>query len=127
MATLPDGTTTVLQKRVYQAGTFISPAVSLSPTQSHITITAERDSWPDTGSNVVSASITISYDAGSTWLQLCSFAASGGDIINPWTHQIEPVSSLAIDLPQVGNQNRQVQVAATVAVSLTTAVTITVT
>jgi len=126
MATLPNGTTVVLAKRTYQAGTFISPAVNLLPTQSRITLTTERDSWPDTGGDVVSASISIFYDGGSTFNFLVGFTAPGGDITNPWTQQVDTASSVTFDLPQVGNTNRQLIASATLSTQITTQVSVTV-
>jgi len=126
MATLPDGTTQVIPTGTYPAATHVSPAVSLTPTQSKITVTADRNSWPDTGSNVVSLTVDISFNGGLTFSFLCGFTAVGGNSTNPFTGLPQTTSGFSMALPQVGNANRQLRVSITLFVSLNTAASVTV-
>lgn len=126
MPTLPNGKTVALATQTYQPGTFTSPVLSLAAGQSTITIEAARNSWPDTGTDVLSLVFNLSFDSGSTWQLLVGFTARGGDIINPFTHVLETKSSFTASIPQPENTNRRVQAVATIITAINTSVSVTV-
>jgi hypothetical protein len=126
MATLPTGKTVALPAQTYQPGTHTSPKLSLAVGQSSIEIEAARNSWPDTGSAVVSVVVNISFDAGNTFQLLAGFTAGGGDVINPFTKTLETKSSFGVPIPQPQNANRQVQAIATIFSAINTSVSVTV-
>ena len=126
MLILPNGTTQVIPTGDYAAGTHQSPVASLQAAQSHITIMADRNSWPDTGADVVSLTCDISFDGGSTFSFLAGFTARGGNLTNPFTGQPQTISSFSISVPQIGNANRQLRLNATLSTALNTAASVTV-
>lgn len=127
MPTLANGTTEVIPRRNYNEGTFATPSTwTLQTGQSKLTMMADRNSWPDTGADVVKVQFDISYDGGTTRQLLGSFTARGGDITNPWTGAVETQSSFSLALPQPDNPNRSLFGAATIYTRINTAVSLTV-
>jgi hypothetical protein len=126
VAVLQNGTTQVLQTRNYNPGTFTSPALDMQVGQSKVTMAADRNSWPDTGSDVIKVLFEVSLDGGTNWQLLGAFIAAGGTVINPWTQQPQTQSTFTVDVPQPDNTTRQIRASATVFSRINTAVSITV-
>lgn len=126
MAVLQNGTTQVLPTRNYNAGTTNVPAQELQIGQSKINIAMDRNNWPDNGGNVVECRFDISYDNGATKQLLAGFGCAGGNIVNPWTNQVQAQSSVELAIPQPENPNRQITAIVTVYVRINTAVYVTV-
>jgi hypothetical protein len=126
MPTLSNGTTTLIPTGDYKAGTYNSQVYTLLVGQSHIVASADRNSWPATGSDVISLTVNVSFDSGNAFQLLLGFTSIGGDITNPWTQIVEAQSHLAMDVPQPDSPNRQIKATATLFTGINTAVSLTV-
>jgi hypothetical protein len=125
MPTLPNGTTTLLPTGNYKVGTFNTQIYTLLVGQSHIVAAADRNKWPDIGSDVVSLTVNVSFDAGATTELLAAFTAGGGDIMDFSGQTVITQSDVRIDVPQPDNPNREVQAIVTTFAALNTAVYVT--
>lgn len=68
----------LLPLNTYSAGNYSgSAAVPVGVKRAAIRL--YRDNWPDTGGNIVSFSLDVSFDGGSTWEFLASATAAGGE------------------------------------------------
>jgi hypothetical protein len=70
--------------------------------------------------------VDISFDKGATWQFFAGFTATGGTVTNPATGLPATVSSVSVNLPQVGNSNRVLRGILTVFSQLTTNVSFSV-
>jgi hypothetical protein len=125
MPTLPNGTTTLLPTGNYNAGTFNSQVYTLLVGQSHIVVAADRNNWSNIGSDLISLTVNVSFDAGKTTQLLAAFTAGGGDIMDFVGQNVIAQSDVRIDVPQISNPNREVQAIVTTFAALNTAVYVT--
>jgi cyclophilin family peptidyl-prolyl cis-trans isomerase len=125
MPTLPNGTTTLLPTGNYKAGTFTSPVYDLQVNQSQVSVAADRNNWPDTGSDVVSVVVSLSFDNWTTQQVLAGFTAPGGNLTDPWGGS-GAQSWFSVEIPQPENPNRQVKADVTTYARINTAVHVTV-
>lgn len=124
--------TITVSSRSYSPGTRTVTIPNLSTDDNGIKIILTRESWPDTGSDVISGIISGSNDAGATWFELTRFSYAGGDMVNPRTHQPVLTSGPTVYWPEsyddqgVATPHRPDQVRAelTNTVTLTTAITL---
>lgn len=113
--------TTVLPLHTYPAGT-ASGTSAIASGLNLITIQATRNSWPATGSDVISCNAEISYDNGITFEFLAGFTTSGGDIFRRGVLQGQ--SNIEIPLPRPELSTRVVRVTLTTFVKLQTSIAI---
>jgi hypothetical protein len=116
--------------QAYTPGTRTVNLPNLTTDDNGIRINMTRESWPDTGSNIITGTIEAS-DDGVTWRNMTVFGYPGGNQINPRTGQPVLVSSVAVYWPErtvggVAVPQRPAQVRATVTntVTLTTALSL---
>lgn len=65
----------------YVAGTY--QATTVIPVNiSTVMFIADRNSWPNTGADVITVTIDVSTDGGQNWTFYAGFTSAGGDIIN---------------------------------------------
>jgi hypothetical protein len=102
-----------IPRNVYPAGTYDLPNVIIQNSVTVVGIVVNRFNWPDTGGEVISASLEVSVDGGSTWSPLFSFATKGG--VFDYKGKGD-VSSVKIEIP-AGTQ-RRLRGSVTLAVSL---------
>lgn len=112
--------------RTYQPGTRTVVLPDLTSDDNGAQITMTRESWQDTGGDIISGLVEGSND-GATWFALMSFAYPGGDEINPRTGQPVLFVQPTVTWPESnGVPQRPAQVRATITntVALTTAITL---
>jgi len=109
-----------LPRQVYAAGTYSIPSTSIPDGLTTLKATLQRNSWPDTGSNVISASFDISYDGGATWPETWAYTAAGG--VTVYKGNVDPVSTMTI--PLKAGTGRRLRGMVTLFVSLDTSVTV---
>jgi hypothetical protein len=112
---------------LYPAGTRSVELPNLSSDDLGIKITLTRESWPDTGSDVVSGIFEQSED-GNTWASMGTFGYVGGTMTNPRTGQV--VTSCGPtrywdEFNGVPHRPAHVRLTITNTVSLQTAITLT--
>ena len=113
--------------RQYTAGSRSVNIPNLSTDDNGIQITLTRESWPDTGSDIISGVIEGTNDSGSTWFGLAPFSYPDGDQINPRTQQPVTAEVFRVYWPERGGVPQRPQgVRATVAntVTINTAITV---
>ena len=76
-----------VNSKVYQPGTRTVTLPDLTSDDNGVKIILTRESWTDTGSDVLSGVMEGS-DDGIAWREMMRFAYPGGDIINPRTGQL---------------------------------------
>lgn len=111
-----------LPRKVYAAGTRNMPSFALPAAATRLQLSFDRNSWPDTGGDVISATFDYSFDGGQTWpLSQGPFTAAGGDLV----FRGVPVTKTfwKFDAPDPGNANRRIRGTVTTTVALDTAVT----
>lgn len=127
MATpLSNGTTVLVPTNTFPPGTYHSAVYSLSAGQAQIGVSAARNNWPNSGSDVVSMTMEASLDGGISWQLLVGFTAAGGVVTNPWTHAVQATSDVTVMLPDPTNPNRQVRATVVIFSAINTAVSATV-
>lgn len=119
-----------ISSRSYTPGTREIAVPNLTTDDNGIRIDMTRESWTDTGANIITGTIEAS-DDGVTWRKLTEFAYPGGNQINPRTGQPVLVSAIAVYWPErtingIAVPQRPAQVRATVTntVTLTTALSL---
>ena len=118
--------------RSYSPGTRTVNLPNLSTDDNGINIAMTRESWPDTGSDVITGQIDGSSDGGATWNNLTTFNFAGGVQINGRTGQVVTASGVTVSWPETydeqGNATpqrpAQVRAVITNTVTLTTAITV---
>ncbi len=110
--------------RDYPAGTQPIPSTAIPAGLSSVRLTLTRESWPDTGGDVISMLIDLSLDGGATWTPgFLGFTAPGGVLFDRLGN-VRATSSAFRDLPEPANANRRVRGTVTLLSPLRTAVTI---
>ena len=113
-----------LASRSYAAGTRTVGPRDIPQGYTTLTATLTRESWPDTGSDVVTVRVDISYDGGATWiLNHVGFTASGGNLTNR-QGQATTESRVIVPIPEPTSTTRQLRITVTNAVTLTTGITV---
>lgn len=87
--------------RNYSPATRTYGPAALDAAWTRAQISLSRESWPDTGGNVVDATLEISFNGGQTWELLTSFSAAGGDALDRFGNVI-PTSYVRVTLPNTG-------------------------
>lgn len=105
-----------------QRRNFVYPQ-PLDPSWTQVKVTLTRESWPDTGGEIVHFGADLSLDGGQTWQFAGEAGAMGGDLLKgdgtPRT-----ISAFMVTLRNVGDPNRRVRGYINNVVTLTTAVTV---
>ena len=94
-------TTVLLPLNNYGPGSF-NGSVAVPVGVYHATLIAKRDNWPDIGGDILSLSLDVSYDNGSTWQFLVSATTPGGVPGLPYT-------KIGTSIPQPLNANRRIR------------------
>ena len=94
----------------HNIGQYASSAIAIPANSSRMAHKIMRNSWVDTGSDVISVLVEASFDGGSTWPMLWGYTARGGNLVSGGDGS--PITYSAIDFlfPDVGNANRRLRV-----------------
>ncbi len=110
--------------RNYPAGTQTTPVATIPVGVETVRIGLSRESWPDTGGDVVSAMVDLSLDGGVTWQSdYFGFTAAGGTLIGRSGAPIL-ISWTQMPIPEPANANRRARARVTLTAPLRTAITI---
>jgi hypothetical protein len=114
--------------RMYSTGKMNTTAISVDESWKNISLIFTRESWPDTGQDVVAAQIDLSLDGGTTWIApYFGFTAAGGVALDREGNS-STESKINAPLPdQVGIQQRLIRVSFDVKTPITTTVSVEVT
>lgn len=115
----------VLPLNTYPAGSRLVE-LPLADSVSDITVRALRDSWPDTGGDVVEVVVELSMDDGATFAFHAGFKTSGGVIRNR-LGQVVTHSSMHVAFPSRGNFPRKIRVREVNPVAISTTLEVEVT
>ena len=72
--------TTLLPSNTYAPAARQSQVFTVPASITSVKVEAWRNSWPVTGSDVITIAVEHSTDDGATWEELVSFSAPGGDL-----------------------------------------------
>jgi hypothetical protein len=118
--------------RSYAPGTRTVTIPDITTDDNGIKIALTRESWPDTGGDVITGQIDGSDDGGATWYNLTVFGYPGGEQINPRTGQVVTSCGPSVSWPEryvdgvtIPQRPQQVRAILTNLVTLTTAITLT--
>ena len=119
--------TIIVPSRSYTPGVRTVTLPNLSSDDHGVNVSLTRESWPDTGSDVLSFTIEGS-DDGVVWSGLAVYSIAGGDMVNSRTGLPTLTCGLTVVWPDVTGQGpqrpAQVRAVITNVVTLTTAVTL---
>lgn len=102
---------TVMPSRNYVQGeTIESPPLTVGRLERYSRILVYRDSWPDTGADVIRVTQLYSPDNGSTWIEFGGFTARGGTIILRGGAVLEYHSLMTSAFPDADNNNRRIKI-----------------
>lgn len=68
----------------------------------------DRLNWPDTGNDIISGLVEISFDAGVTWPIRNGFTTIGGIILDEKGAEL-PYTSIQFKIPDISNKDRQLR------------------
>ena len=122
-------TVQILPLAVYPANTYVISPTAIADGVTSITIGIQRDTSADTSiwsdpAALITYSIELSRDGGSTWAASSSGSAGGGIVKNKFNVEI-PQSFIQVDIP-LGTQ-RQLRGSIVTTASIKTSATLTVT
>jgi hypothetical protein len=114
----------IAPQQIFAPGSRAFSVISVAQKMSKVTIILRRDRWPDTGGEVVKASIDLSLDGGQTWISpFIGLGAKGGDhLTKKGTLSLE--TKLWSKLPEPSNPDRKIRVVVQNSVYLKTAITV---
>src|SRR3989337_1974847 len=95
---------------IHNIGQYVSSAIAIPANSSRMAHKIMRNSWTDTGSDVISVLVEASFDGGSTWPMQWGYTARGGNLTFTRAGSAISYSGIYFSLPDVGNPNRKLRV-----------------
>ena len=95
---------------IHNTGRYTSSVIAMPANSSRMAHKIMRNSWTDTGSDVVSVLVEASFDGGSTWPVQWGYTARGGNLTFTRDGSAISYSGIYFSLPDVGNPNRKLRV-----------------